>query len=71
MFGFTAFPLRLLVCWLALTVPIAVSAQIPASATAEPTAVVIPDDLTREQVRDLVARLSDDTIVGRAFCRLA
>ena len=44
---------------LALIMPITASAQMATSATERPAAVEVPDKLSREEVRDLVARLSD------------
>jgi small-conductance mechanosensitive channel len=39
-----------------------VSLPAPAQSANQPTAVEIPENLTREEVRDLVARLSDDQV---------
>ena len=52
----------LVALWLAVVVPFAASAQMVPSTAAESAPVEIPENLTREQVRDLIARLSDDQV---------
>ncbi len=52
----------LLVCWLLLGISLPAIAQMVPSGNAEPAPVEIPEELTREQVRDLIARLSDDQV---------
>ena len=53
---------RHLLFLLALLLPFAAGAQIAASSTEERKPVQIPEQLTQAQVRDLVARLSDDQV---------
>ena len=52
----------LLLCWIFLGISLPVSAQMIPAGGEEPAAVEIPQNLTREQVRDLIARLSDDQV---------
>ena len=52
----------LAIMWFAVATPFSASAQMVPSTTAEPAPIEVPEDLTREQVRDLVARLSDDQV---------
>ncbi len=47
---------------LALLLPIPLPAAAQASSAGEQTAIEIPEDLTQAEVRDLVARLSDDEV---------
>ncbi|MCP4982807.1 MAG: mechanosensitive ion channel family protein [Gammaproteobacteria bacterium] len=47
---------------LALINPITASAQMATSTTEQPAPIELPDKLTREEVRDLIARLSDDQV---------
>jgi small-conductance mechanosensitive channel len=55
-------PGLLAIIWFAVATPFSASAQMVPSTTAEPAPIEIPEDLTREQVRDLIARLSDDQV---------
>jgi small-conductance mechanosensitive channel len=55
-------PGLLAIIWFAVATPFSASAQMVPSTTAEPAPIEVPEDLTREQVRDLVARLSDDQV---------
>lgn len=50
--------------WLLIAAPSSLLAQMVPGTSAEPTAtpVEIPENLTQEQVRDLIARLSDDQV---------
>ena len=48
--------------WLAVAIPFSAFAQVVPTASGEATSVEIPENLTREQVRDLIARLSDDQV---------
>jgi len=52
----------MLILCLALTVPFTLSAQMATSAGEQPAAVEVPDNLTPDEVRDLIARLSDDQV---------
>ena len=52
----------LLLCWIFLGISLPVSAQIVPKSGAQTAAVAIPENLTREQVRDLIARMSDDQV---------
>jgi len=52
----------LAIIWFAVATPFSASAQMVPSTTAEPAPVEVPENLTQEQVRDLVARLSDDQV---------
>ena len=54
--------LRLPLLCLALIIPITASAQMTTSATEQPVVVEVPDKLNHEQVRDLVARMSDTQV---------
>jgi small-conductance mechanosensitive channel len=58
---FRAFGL-LATLWLAITIPFSAFAQMVPSTAAEPAPVEIPENLTQAQVRDLIARLSDDQV---------
>ena len=48
--------------WFAIVIPYAASAQMVPSTAVEPAPVEIPENLTQEQVRDLIARMSDDQV---------
>ena len=48
--------------WLAMVIPFSAAAQMVPSTAAEAAPVEVPENLTREQVRDLIARLSDDQV---------
>ncbi|MCP4389033.1 MAG: hypothetical protein GY802_12115 [Gammaproteobacteria bacterium] len=54
---------------LALIIPMTASAQMATSASEQPAAIEVPDNLSREEVRDLIARLSDaqvrELIIGQ------
>ncbi len=52
----------LAIIWFAVATPFSASAQMVPSTTAEPAPIEVPEDLTQEQVRDLIARLSDDQV---------
>ena len=52
----------LLLCWIFLGTALPVSAQMVPETAGDPAAVAIPENLTREQVRELVAHLSDDQV---------
>jgi small-conductance mechanosensitive channel len=56
------YPFWLLLCSIALFIPFTVSAQIASTSAEAPVVTEIPENLTREQVRDLIARLSDDQV---------
>ena len=56
--------------WLAIVFPLSSSAQMAPSNGTQPTAVEIPENLTRGQVRDLVAHLSDDQVRELIITRL-
>jgi small-conductance mechanosensitive channel len=67
--GFNLSPLRqylglLALFWLLIAAPSSLLAQMVPGTSSEPTAaaVEIPEHLTQEQVRDLIARLSDDQV---------
>ena len=55
-------PGLILAFWFAVAIPFTALAQMIPTDTGEATSVEIPEDLTREQVRDLIARLSDDQV---------
>jgi hypothetical protein len=48
--------------WLAIAIPFAASAQMVPNTAVEPAPVEIPENLTQAQVRDLIARMSDDQV---------
>ena len=48
--------------WFAMTISFPVAAQMVPATSAETTTIQVPDSLTREEVRDLVARMSDDQV---------
>jgi small-conductance mechanosensitive channel len=48
--------------WLAVAIPFSAFAQVVPTTSGEATSVEIPENLTREQVRDLIARMSDDQV---------
>ena len=52
----------LAVVWLSVTFSPTAHAQVVTGAEQSVTAIVIPENLTREQVRDLIARMSDDQV---------
>jgi hypothetical protein len=56
--------------WLAIVFPLSSSAQMAPSNGTQPAAVEIPENLTRGQVRDLVAHLSDDQVRELIITRL-
>ena len=62
----------LAVFWLLFAAPSSLLAQMVPGTSGEPTttAVEIPENLTQEQVRDLIARLSDDQVRGLVISQL-